>query len=290
MANFGKSRDAKLKGLKKAASCRKGLFSVKWNRIISLVVICIILLSPITAEAASGITIDSNYSGEGIVRVAHSGTDKKTKVMVEKGSTKYYYDLKKEEDFFPLQLGQGDYTVTVLENITGIKYKAVAQKSFKAEITEMNSVYLQSTQPIVWNYDMESIKLANSLAQGEKDNLKVVQTIYDYIVNNISYDYKKADKLSSDYTPEIDTIFRDGKGICYDYSVLFAAMLRSRGIPAKMVKGYRDGIEKYHAWNEVYLDGRWKVIDATFGVVAIKAGTSCRMFQDEDKYRKLREY
>ncbi|HOM43763.1 MAG TPA: transglutaminase-like domain-containing protein, partial [Bacillota bacterium] len=100
------------------------------------------------------------------------------------------------------------------ENITGIKYKVVAQKSFKAEMTELNSVYLQSTQPIVWNYDMESIKLANSLAQGEKDSLKVVQAIYDYIVNNISYDYKKADKLSSDYTPEIDTIIRDGKGIC----------------------------------------------------------------------------
>ncbi|HRU41879.1 MAG TPA: hypothetical protein P5021_07855, partial [Candidatus Diapherotrites archaeon] len=69
---------------------------MKWNRIISSLVICIILLSPITAEAASGITIDSNYTGEGIVRIAHSGTDKKTKVMVEKGSTKYYYDLKKE--------------------------------------------------------------------------------------------------------------------------------------------------------------------------------------------------
>jgi len=263
---------------------------VKWNKIISILVICIILLSPATAEAASGITIDSNNSGEGIVRVAHSGTDKKIKVMVEKDSTKYYYDLKKEEDFFPLQLGEGDYSVTVLENIEGIKYKVVARKSFKAEINEMNSVYLKSTQPIVWNYDMESIKLANSLAQGEKDNLKVVQAIYDYIVNNISYDYKKADKLSSDYAPEIDTILRDGKGICYDYSVLFAAMLRSRGIPAKMVKGYRDDIEKYHAWNEVYLDGRWKVIDATFGVVEIKAGTSCQMFQDEDKYSKLREY
>jgi len=273
-----------------AASYRKEAFSVKKNRFIALFIICIMLLSPIAADAASNIAIDSNNAKEGIVRIAHSGIDKKTKVMVEKDSIKYYYDLKKEEDFFPLQLGQGDYTVAVLENTTGIKYKVVAQKSFKAEMTEKNSVYLQSIQPIVWDYDMDSIRLADSLAQGEKDSLKVVQAIHDYIVNNISYDYKKADKLSSDYTPEIDTILRDGKGICYDFSVLFAAMLRSRDIPAKMVKGYRDGIKEYHAWNEVYLDGSWKVIDTTLGAGAIKAGTSYQMFQDTKKYGKLKEY
>lgn len=263
---------------------------MKKNRFIALLIICIMLLSPIAADAASSIDIDSNHSTEGIVRIAHSGINVKTKVMVEKDSIKYYYDLKNEEDFFPLQLGQGDYKVAVLENTTGIKYKVVAQKSFRAEIIEENSVYLQSIQPILWNEDMESIRLAKSLAQGEEDSEKVVQAIYDYIVNNISYDYKKVDKLSSDYTPEIDEILEAGKGICYDYSVLFAAMLRSRNIPAKMVKGYREDIKEYHAWNEVYLNGSWKVIDTTYDAAALKAGTSCQMFQNINKYEKSKEY
>lgn len=248
------------------------------------------LLSPIAVDAFSNIYIDSDNAKEGVVRVAYTGINTKTKVMVEKGSAKYYYDLKKEEDFFPLQLGQGNYTVAVLENISGTKYKVVAQKSFKAEISEEKSVYLKSTQPILWEKDMEAIRLAESLAQGEKDNKKVVQALYDYIVSNVSYDYKKVDKLSSDYTPDIDAILKEGKGICYDYSVLFGAMLRSRGIPAKLIKGYRDDIKVYHAWNEVYVDGSWKIIDTAYDASALKAGTSYQMFQDKNKYEKLKEY
>lgn len=248
------------------------------------------LWGPIAVYASSNIAIDSNKAGEGIVRVIYNGINKKTKVMVEKGSTKYYYDLKKEEGFFPLQLGQGNYTVTVLENITGTKYNAVATKSFRAEISEENSVYLKSTQPILWDKDMEAVRLAKSLTQGEEDDKKVVQALYDYVINNINYDYKKVDKLTLDYTPDIDAILKDGKGICYDYSVLFGAMLRSRGIPAKLIKGYRNGIKEYHAWNEVYLDSSWKVIDTTYDAWALKAGTSYQMFQDKNEYEKLKEY
>lgn len=248
------------------------------------------LWSPIAADASLNIYIDSTDAEEGIVRVAYTGINTKTKVMVEKGSAKYYYDLKKEEDFFPLQLGQGNYTVAVLENISGTKYKVVAQKSFKAEISEESSVYLKSTQPILWEEDMEAIRLAESLSQGEEDNKKVVQALYDYIVSNVSYDYKKMDKLSSDYIPDIDAILKEGKGICYDYSVLFGAMLRSRGIPAKLIKGYRDDNKVYHAWNEVYIDGSWKIIDTTYDASALKAGTSYQMFKNKNKYEKLKEY
>lgn len=263
---------------------------MKRNWFISVLIICLLLMNFITVDAVSNIYIDSNKAKEGIVRIYCSGINTKIKVMVEKGSTRYFYDLKKEEDFFPLQLGQGDYKVAVLENVTGTKYKVVAKKSFKAEITEENSVYLNSIQPILWDEDMEAIKLAHSITEDMKGNINVVQALYNYVINSISYDYKKADKLSLGYTPEIDTVLKDGKGICYDYSVLFAAILRSRGIPAKLVKGYRNGTKEYHAWNEVYLDGSWKIIDTTYSAWAIKAGTSYQVFQDESKYEKMKEY
>lgn len=254
-----------------------------------MLLICVLLFQPIAAEAASNIAIDIKQASQGVVRISYEGLNKKTKVMVEKGSTKYYYDLKDEEDFFPLQFGDGSYTVAVLENTSGTKYKVLTKKSFKADIEE-NAVYLKSTQPVLWDEDMEAVKLANSLAQGSKDSQKVVQAIYNYVVNNIDYDYNKIDKLSSDYTPDIDTILKDGKGICYDYSVLFAAMLRSQGIPAKLIKGYRDGMSAYHAWNEVYLDGSWKVIDTTYDASLKKAGTSNQMFQNKNDYNKMKEY
>ncbi len=254
-----------------------------------MLLIGIMLCSPVAAFA-SDISINSMSAGDGIVKVSYAGISNKTKVMVEKGSIKYYYDLKNSEDSFPLQMGDGTYTVSVLENISGTSYKVLTKKSFKAEITEENSLYLNSVQPVMWNEDMEAIKLAKSITNGMEDSKEIVQTLYDYVIRNISYDYNKVDKLPEDYIPEIDKVLEDEKGICYDYSVLFAAMLRSEGIPTKLVKGYRSGMKTYHAWNEVYLDGSWQVIDTTYGAWALKAGTSSKMLQNNYQYRKLKEY
>ena len=65
------------------------------------------------------------------------------------------------------------------------------------------------------------------------------------------------------------------KGICFDYASLMAAMLRSQGVPVKLVVGYTGEI--YHAWLNVwseedgwvdgliYFDGKdWKLMDPTF--------------------------
>ncbi len=272
-----------------AASYRKELFSVKKFRFVAILLISIMLCSPISAYAAS-ISIDSALAGSGVVKVSCADTCKKTKVMVEKGTTKYYYDLKNPEDSFPLQMGDGTYTVSVLENISGTSYKVLTKKSFKAEIAEENSLYLSSVQPVTWNEDMEAIKLAKHITKGIENDNEIVKVLYDYTIKNISYDYGKADKPPEDYIPEIDKVLEDGKGICYDYSVLFAAMLRSEGVPAKLVKGYRSGMNVYHAWNEVYLDGSWKVIDTTYSACAFKAGTSSKMIQDNNLYQKSKEY
>ena len=43
-----------------------------------------------------------------------------------------------------------------------------------------------------------------------------------------------------------------GKGICFDYAALMAAMLRSQRIPTKLQVGYAG--EAYHAWISCYVD------------------------------------
>lgn len=53
-------------------------------------------------------------------------------------------------------------------------------------------------------------------------------------------------------------------GVCRDYAILFAAMARSVGIPAKVVSGlvYLEDGFYYHAWVECYV-GKWVPFDAT---------------------------
>ena len=43
-----------------------------------------------------------------------------------------------------------------------------------------------------------------------------------------------------------------GKGICFDYASLAASMLRSQGIPTRVIFGYVSPNGLYHAWNMFY--------------------------------------
>ena len=80
------------------------------------------------------------------------------------------------------------------------------------------------------------------------------------MVDNVSYDNDKASKLkqATGYVPNPDKTLTSKKGVCFDYASLGAAMLRSVGIPTKIVTGYVSPDQIYHAWIMVYIDGTWK--------------------------------
>ena len=65
-------------------------------------------------------------------------------------------------------------------------------------------------------------------------------------------------------------------GDCTEYSVLLAALLRSRGIPARVAFGLvyvpsQQGF-LYHMWDEAWIEDRWVPLDATLGLGGIGAG------------------
>ncbi len=55
------------------------------------------------------------------------------------------------------------------------------------------------------------------------------------------------------------------QGVCRDYSHLCVALLRARGIPARLVAVYAPGLDPmdFHAVAEAWIDGAWRVVDAT---------------------------
>ncbi|MCI9382900.1 MAG: transglutaminase domain-containing protein, partial [Lachnospiraceae bacterium] len=83
------------------------------------------------------------------------------------------------------------------------------------------------------------------------------------------------------YLPDVDATLQERKGICFDYSALFAAMLRAQDIPVRLAIGYVQPDNIYHAWNQVYLDGEWVWMDSTFGPESAYT---------EENYTKERQY
>lgn len=60
-------------------------------------------------------------------------------------------------------------------------------------------------------------------------------------------------------------ILRTKEGVCRDYAILLATLMRSAGMPARVASGlvYQDGSFYYHAWVESWDGARWFGVDAT---------------------------
>jgi hypothetical protein len=266
--------------------------------IFSFLLASVIIFNTIGVSAADSLsnpTIDTQQLSSGIVKVSYnSASDKKIKVAIEKSGKKLYYNLNNDgiSENFPLQLGNGDYKVTVFENISGTKYKSVSSENVSLNLSNSNLLYLNSIQNINWNYNMSAIKKAAELTKGLKTDKEKINAIYGYIVSSVKYDYKKMSTISSTYVPDIDSTYKSGKGICYDFSSIFASMLRSVKIPAKLVMGYSVNVKGYHSWNEVYDSqaGKWLVIDPTYDSQMKAAKVKYSMVKTSSNYSKVYEY
>ena len=241
--------------------------------------------------AADYFNLDDISSG--IVHITYDGGGK-TKVMVQKGDKKYTYDINSsgQTESYPLQLGNGDYKVSLLINTSGSSYRLVASKNIDLKLKDPNSVFLTSIQNIDWDVDSKAVAKAVELTKGVDDLEAKAKILWDYMVKNNSYDYQKLSTLQTGYVPVIDQTLADKKGICYDFSSLYAAMLRSEGTPAKLVKGYAPkNASGYHAWNEVYDEKLgWVVIDTTYDLQVITRNPKVPMIKNVQDFSKVYEY
>lgn len=258
------------------------------------------VFSSTTLAADLNHDIDFSKSGQGIVRVLYNtGKDVKVKLIIIKDEDKYTYNLKSNEEYInlPLQLGNGKYVVTIYENTTGKKYKKIFGKSYEVTIGDNNQVFLNSVQSIEWNEEKKAIKLANNIVKELKNDKELndrdkVKEIYKYIIQNIKYDNEKADNLKYDYLPNIDSTLMSGTGICYDYASLLASMLRSVGVPTKLIKGYSSHTDVYHAWNEIYIadEDKWIIVDTTYDAYMYNYNGEFSFEKDASNYENVKEF
>ncbi len=187
------------------------------------------------------------------------------KVKIAKDDEVLYYDVDSDRHLdIPLQMGDGGYTVKVFRHIANSDYEAMFATDVEYEAENKNDVFLASSDIV--NYgDSKSVGgVTHAVVGGATDPMDIVTLIAGYVIGEFSYDAKKAETLSADYVPNIDTVLSDKGGICYDFAAVTAAMLREAGIPTKLVMGYRSDSNLYHAWNEVLIDGEWVIVDTTW--------------------------
>jgi transglutaminase-like putative cysteine protease len=95
--------------------------------------------------------------------------------------------------------------------------------------------------------------------------IDIVKNIYNYVIDNIEYTAHKGKDWGAVKALEWK------KGDCTEYTDLFVAICRAKGIPARFVAGYTvrfDDVSPKHNWAEVFLeDYGWIPFDPSWGDV-----------------------
>lgn len=198
--------------------------------------------------------IDVSNKNKGYIGIKYSGDNKKVKVQIIKSSQTYNYDLPSNGKYiiYPLQFGNGTYSINVLENISGTQYTSILNKEIKVQISNPNLVFLYPNQYVWFTQNSDIVKRSAAICNGYTKSIDKISAIFKYVTTNISYDYAKAKNVKSGYLPDVNNILKTRKGICFDYAAMMAAMCRAQGIPTKLITGYVSPNGVYHAWNEVY--------------------------------------
>lgn len=239
----------------------------------------------ITSPVASGVLVKSNslaaidYSNtkDGYIMVNYTAaTEQRLKVQVKGPVTVYTYNLTPQQwSAFPLSDENGSYQITVYRNVSGTSYAVVLSLTISVTMEDEFSPFLRSNQYVNFDAAPNTVAKAASLAGNIGDPLKKVEAIYNFVVQGMTYDKELAANVQSGYLPNLDSVLSKMSGICFDYAALMTGMLRSQGVPTKLVVGYAGDV--YHAWinvwsaNEGWIDGviffdgtSWKRMDPTF--------------------------
>jgi len=133
------------------------------------------------------------------------------------------------------------------------------------ELYTKSEKYIDSESPVV-------IEAAASVVGDETDPYKIAEKLNNFIISKLEYDYERMEEKYSEKM-NASEILKIGKGTCMDYSILYTALLRAAGIPAKYIQGVPiytiaceddKEYETDHAWVEIKLPGYgWIPIDIT---------------------------
>ncbi|ETF01170.1 transglutaminase [Advenella kashmirensis W13003] len=100
-----------------------------------------------------------------------------------------------------------------------------------------------------------------SLFRAQGDGIALVESIIDWIQDNIQYEVGCSDSTTSAWD-----VFEKRKGVCRDFAHMAITFCRALNIPARFCVGYiyfDEPPQDFHAIFEAYLGGRWIKFDPT---------------------------
>ena len=247
--------------------------------------------------------IDFSNARDGyvMIRTTRNTTRRIVVTITGPSGVRYQYRLNGNGawEVFPLSDGNGRYVIGVNEQIEGSRFAVLNTADINVTLRDEFAPFLRPNQFVNFNANSRSTAKAAELTRGISGTYPRVEAIFNFVINNITYDRVFAQEVSqgkhSGYVPDVDAVLARGKGICFDYAALMTAMLRSLGIPTRLVIGYAG--DQFHAWidvfsetdgwinNIIHFNGRaWNLMDPTFAATGNQSAEVLRFIGDGTNY------
>jgi len=131
-------------------------------------------------------------------------------------------------------------------------------------------------------------ELARFIVRDAENDLEKAHLLYKWLADNISYDVATAadPNLPSYFTlQEPETVLRRGMAVCQGYANTYDAMAEAVDLTSFVINGYAraDVGEPLEAnsWNSVDINGRWILIDVTWGAGGLLNGLFKKDYNDD---------
>ena len=167
----------------------------------------------------------------------------------------------------------------------------------------LNVIFLHATfaqnytkvDKIVANYPEKfssTEELAEKIQNDFSSESDKARAIYSWIAFNISYDYnaflhpaksqafsyrteaEKQRKIKSFNDNILQSAFKSHKAVCEGFTLLYSHLATLVGLKSQIIRGDsktrlsdigRKNLSSNHAWNMVLVDGKWRLVDVTWG-------------------------
>jgi hypothetical protein len=118
-------------------------------------------------------------------------------------------------------------------------------------------------EPLIQSDDEQVIEAAERMVRWRRRGSNDPLVVAERLTMGLNLGLEKRITFS---IPNAVQVLESGKGDCNEHTVLFVAMARALGLPARTAVGlvYLNDAFFYHAWPEVWL-GQWVAVDPTFG-------------------------
>ena len=230
--------------------------------------------------------IDYSNKQDGYITVKFlENTDRMLMVVITTpDGDEYIYNLNPEaNEVFPLTSGNGRYKISIHEHVADNVFLDILLVEIDVELRDEFVPFIRPNQYVYYSENSPVTKKAVELSTKDNNFIDTVESIFNFVVDSVSYDFELAQSVAFGYKPDLDEVLDQGSGICFDIAALTVAMLRSQGIPSKLVFGNYYGSDldyQYHAWVTVFSEedvrigehifftaGTWNILDPTVAII-----------------------